>query len=178
MRVRVSPDELFENQSPIGSSGYCPTGGWVVKRSLFLKTGYFDEHLRLHQDTAMYIKFAALGQMMAGQLDKPVAMRRVHSANRSSVVRSSWDIYASCFQMWKTLIVWGDKCLDNHKKQIIFRRFIRHALKPYAFAKNQLVNILIVCFQFLRLSILCPKYIFQPRFWREIILSPKDLTLE
>jgi len=62
MSKRIAPDPLYEFHAPIVGSGYCPTGGWTVKRSVFDRTGLFDEHLRLHQDTVVYVKFAAVGK--------------------------------------------------------------------------------------------------------------------
>jgi glycosyltransferase involved in cell wall biosynthesis len=49
MKERVRPEEPFEKQRPVGSSGFCQTGGWVVKTSVFDKTGLFDEHFQLNQ---------------------------------------------------------------------------------------------------------------------------------
>jgi glycosyltransferase involved in cell wall biosynthesis len=175
MKQKFNPEEFFEKQSPVGSSGYCPTGGWVVKRSIFEKTGYFDEHLRLHQDTAIFIKFSAVGKMMAGNLETPVAMRRVHAENRSSSHRSNWQAYLSHQRMWETLVKWSDIHLDPEKRSIIFQRFFRHALKPYQPSPNIFRKILLVCFQWVRFVLMHPRYIFQTRFWREM-LNPAVLS--
>ena len=168
VKQAISPDELFENQSPVGSSGYCPTGGWVVKRAIFDQTGYFDENLRLHQDTAMFIKFSAVGKMMAGNLATPVAMRRVHAENRSSARRSCWQEYLSFQKMWATILLWSDRYLDDDKQAIIYRKFLRHALKPYKPTKNLLLKMVLVGLQFIRFVIKFPNNIFQSRFWEEI----------
>lgn len=140
MKERVPPERLFEAQAPVGSSGYCPTGGWVVKRSVFDKTGLFDEHLRLYQDSAMYVKFAAVGRMVPGRLDEPVAIRRVHDHNRSSVPRSPADVYKGFVLMWATLWRWGKRNLDEARHHILLKRFIRYAARPYNDKNSQMIN--------------------------------------
>ena len=86
MTRHVDPGQLFETLLA-GDAGYFCTPGLIVKRSLLDKTGLFDENLRLHQDTAMWIKMAAVGRLAPGRLDEPVAMRRVHIHNRITAPR-------------------------------------------------------------------------------------------
>lgn len=77
----IEPERLFFEQAPIGRFGYCTTDGWTVRRTVFASTGYFDE-LPLHQDTALFMKFAIAAKMYPGEIVKPVAMRGVHAGNR------------------------------------------------------------------------------------------------
>ena len=86
MTRHVDPGQLFETLVA-GGAGYFCTPGLVVKRSILDKTGLFDENLRLHQDTAMWIKMAAVGCLVPGRLDQPVAMRRIHTRNRITAPR-------------------------------------------------------------------------------------------
>lgn len=130
MTERVPPEQLFESQWPIGSSGFCATGGWVVKRSLFGKTGLFDD-LRLHQDTVMFVKFAAMGKMVAGRLDQPVAMRRVHDFNRHLATRTAKANYTNVVLVWATLWRWGIGNLPPNRRSLIAERFIQFAATPY-----------------------------------------------
>lgn len=74
---RVSLEKLFEKQAPIGLYGYTSLDGLVVKRKMLERVGMFDENLRLHQDTAMFVKLAAAARLVAGNLNKPVAMREM-----------------------------------------------------------------------------------------------------
>lgn len=140
MTERVPPERFFEAQSPVGSSGYCPTGGWVVKRSVFDKTGLFDEHLSLHQDTAMYVKFAAVGRMVPGRLNKPVAMRRLHDHNRISAPRPAIAVYRNRVAMWETLWRWGKSNLSESRQQILLRGLIAYAAGPYKKRDWRLIN--------------------------------------
>jgi len=59
------------------------THGYHVRRSLFDKTGLFDEDLFSHEDTSMRIKMATVGCLVPGEMDEPVAMRRLHHTNLS-----------------------------------------------------------------------------------------------
>lgn len=140
MTKRVPPERLFEAQSPVGRAGYCPTGGWVAKRSVLDKTGLFDEHLRLHQDTDMYVKFAAVGRMVPGQLDEPVAMRRVHDRNRISAPRPAIEVYRNRVRMWGALWRWGKENLNETRHRLLLRRFIGYAARPYRSRNSRLLN--------------------------------------
>jgi hypothetical protein len=157
---------LFEKQSPIGNYGYCPTGGWVVKKSIFDKTGLFDENLRLHQDTAMYIKFAAVGTMVAGNLRVPVAMRRIHDANRITASRSPVENYNNQLLMWKSLWKWGKKNLDFHKKRILMRKFLNHSASGVELYNSRKYTAL---FHYIKLLKHDPTLLFEYYYWRRMI---------
>ncbi len=136
MRKAVPPESLFEAQTPLGREGYCPTGGWLVKRSVFPKTGFFDEHLRLHQDTAMFVRFSAVCRMVPGRLDAPVAMRRIHDHNRITAPRSSSEVYRDRSLMWGTLWRWGKTNLPRARKELLLDRFLSydHSSQTASFA--------------------------------------------
>jgi len=165
MTKRVPPDELFENQSPVGALGYCTTGGWVVKRSIFSRTGLFDAHLRLHQDTVMFIKFAAMGKMLPGRLDEPVAMRRVHATNRSSVVRPAASVYVARVRMWATLWRWGKHALSESRRNLLLERFLAYASAPYRDADTFFGQRLLPWLQLTGLGVLYPDLAFKREFW-------------
>jgi len=55
MTKRVSPEELFA-RLVIGGAGSISIDGLVGKRSVFEKTGYFDESLPLHMDDVFLSK--------------------------------------------------------------------------------------------------------------------------
>lgn len=129
MKKRVPPEKMFFRQAPIGPDGYCQTSGWTVRKRLFERAGFFDEHLFLHQDTALFIKFAAVGKIVPGQLKKAVAMRRVHRNNRITVPRSPENKYRDRLLMWETLFDWGKNKLPFKKKIILFKTLMFCFLK-------------------------------------------------
>lgn len=171
MTERVPPDRLFEAQSPVGGSGYCPTGGWVITRSVFEKTGLFDEHLRLHEDTAMYVKLAAVGRMIPGRLDEPVAMRRVHGHNYSSAPRSALDTYRARFLMWATLWEWSRKNLKKGRRQLVLARFVQHVVAPHDRGNPRLVRYLRSIGRLAVLLLRHPELCLALRFWRRCVAS-------
>ncbi|MFC1895577.1 hypothetical protein ACFL0Q_02795, partial [Thermodesulfobacteriota bacterium] len=109
--------------------GYCHINGWVVKRSVFDRTGPFEEGRSFYigEDTVMFVKFAAVGRMMAGRLDTPVAMRRVHGPSLMSAPRSSQEVYANRILMWTTLWEWAKDRISFQRQQIILKRLIEYA---------------------------------------------------
>jgi glycosyltransferase involved in cell wall biosynthesis len=178
MSQKIAPEILFEEASPIGASGYCSLDAWVIKKSVFSKTGLFDEHLRLHQDTAMFVKFAALCTMVPGRLNKPVAMRRVHDHNRITAPRSAIDTYKSRLLMWLTLWKWGKINLTKARQQILLRRFISHASRPYKKTTWSFINIYISIFQLIFLFLKYPTlWLEMPALLKTLLFSVKKGNL-
>lgn len=78
----VPPDELLATLCGKGrAKGWIGTLGVTVRRSLFDRTGLFMPELRMGEDTAMWMKMAAVGRLEAASLDSPVAVRRLHGEN-------------------------------------------------------------------------------------------------
>lgn len=58
------------------------TNSITIKRTLFNKTKYFNEELKLHQDTHMWYKVFHFGKIKAGSLELPVSLTREHEERR------------------------------------------------------------------------------------------------
>lgn len=108
MKDRVPPEKLFE-ALVTGGKGAFSTDGVVVRTSVFNKTGLFDEHLIACQDTAMWVKMAAVGRLAPGCLDQGVACARVHSKNRVFGVAQSRQLLENEQRLFETLWAWGKK---------------------------------------------------------------------
>jgi glycosyltransferase involved in cell wall biosynthesis len=162
MKEVVLPEQLFEKQSPIGDEGYCHIDGWIVKRDIFNKVGLFDENLLLHQDTAMFIKFAALGKMVPGKLNEPVALRRLHGNNRITKKISNYEHYKNKLLMWETLWLWSKENVNSKRRQIILNKLVHFAALDY----NQNANKKYSFSQSLKLLIHYPSLIQERYFWR------------
>lgn len=167
---QVPPDCLFESQSPVGKYLHCQTSGWVVRKTVFEKSGLFDEHLRLHEDTVMFAKFAAVGKMLPGRLDEPVAMRRVHNNNIKFASKSVVEVYKNRILMWSTLWEWGSRNLCNSRQRLLLRRFIRYAVKPYT-NKDAWLSRRIQSIRQLKLLVFkYPGLLSEFVFWKELLL--------
>jgi hypothetical protein len=130
MKRRIAPEHLFE-ALVVGGKGKFSTIGLVIKRSILEKTGLFDENLHLHQDTALWIKMAALGRLTSGRLDEPVSMRRVHDHNRITALRSDAERQYHAALMWQTLRHWSRQKLDSTRQEMLFNAYLRAVLRPY-----------------------------------------------
>ncbi len=101
---RVRPEELFE-AILAGDKGFFHTSGITVRRNLVNRTGLFDTSLALGEDTAMWLKMAAVGRLVSGSLTEPVSMRRVHGEN---TMRRWADRYRNeRVAMADALLAWG-----------------------------------------------------------------------
>ena len=78
---KISPEDLFEEMSPIGEKGWFHANGLTVKKKVFQTAGYFDEQLKVAEDTLLWSKMALTCRLKPGIIDKAVAMRGVHDTN-------------------------------------------------------------------------------------------------
>ncbi len=155
-----SPAELFRNQAPVGNRGFCCTPGWTVRKSALERVGMFPPHLRIHQDTALYVKLAAATTVYTGQLNAPVAMRRVHDANRITAVLNgplNRRIHARA-AFWHYLCRWGEGKLSKQDMKLIKERFFEDI---QLIDRGEKSHWLLRCFAGLRNLLLLP--MFYPR---------------
>ena len=103
----LEPDKAFEEMAPIGGAGYGHTDGWTVRKSAFLKCGLFNPSLRLHQDTDLFMRLAAATITRAGELEKAVAIRRIHGHNRITQPRTPWQITWDRCKMFQSTWNWA-----------------------------------------------------------------------
>lgn len=124
MKTAVPPESLFAALLE-GQHGGFSIDGLTVRRALFEKTGWFDA-MRLHQDTAMMMKMAAVGCLVPGRLDEPVAKFRVHGNNRWAAVRPPTDVYQTKLTYWYTLWQWSRSNLAGEQDRLVLNRFLNH----------------------------------------------------
>ena len=178
MNERVAPEELFEKQSPLGFSGHCTTGGWVLRKSVLARTGLFDEGLRLHQDTVMFVRLAAVGRMMPGRLDEPVAIRRVHGANRSSSLRPTSAVYRDRIRMWVSLWRWGKANLPRGRQDLLLSRFLRYVGEPSGRPGSPIGSRIRSRIRLSLLGLANPGLLLEPRFWAAHLKLPLPRRLK
>lgn len=129
---RVPPPEgLFAALVTGASQGHFSGDGLVVRRTLLEKTGLFDEHLPLHQDTAMWLRMAALGRLVPGRLEEPVAMRGVHASNRIMSPQARAARQKHALAMWATLWHWSLDHLAPSEQELVLNAYLREWVAPY-----------------------------------------------
>lgn len=126
---RVPPEDLFRALVQ-GGRGNFHGDGLVIRRAVLDKSGLFDAHLRLHQDTALWIKLAAVGRLVAGRLDEPVAVRRLHASNRITDPRAVARRQRTQAVMWTALWRWSRAHLPPAQQHILLDALIKHTVRP------------------------------------------------
>jgi len=107
VREIIAPEKLFESMGPIGHLGYFSGIGLTVKKSIFEKTGFFNELLIVAEDTELWIKMTLVARLNSGIIDKPAAMRGVHDNNSSF---NENDLYrVNNLLMYESLLNWSFK---------------------------------------------------------------------
>ncbi len=173
MSRRIPPQELFA-AFVSGEAGFFSIDGLVVKRSVFDRTGYFDETLRLHMDEVFFIKLAAMAKLAPGSLEIPVARWRVHDHNRISAPRPNALIYSMRLAYWNTLWTWSKRALKSPEQNLIFAQLLKDARYRPRF-NQPLPRRFAVLQQRLQLVLLpfrYPDVLGETLFWRAFLPHP------
>ena len=126
----VNSYDLFEALVTSGK-GTIHLNGLTVKKKIFDDCGYFFEHLKLHQDTAMVVQMSVCGKLIPGRSDVPVAMKTIHDQNR---ILNQHDQRHDKFLYWKTLFYWArERRLSNRRLKILYHNYI---FSMYLLARN------------------------------------------
>lgn len=86
--------------------GHIHLDALTVRKTVFSKSGFFDEELEYAEDTDIIIRIASTCNLVAGLIDQPVAMRGVHDTNR--ITRNSRKLYRSWAVVYNKLYTWGE----------------------------------------------------------------------
>lgn len=105
IRSDVNVDVLF-SEFIRGKAGFCHLDSLLVRKSICLRIGGFDEDLRLHQDLHFLIRLTACARFQINPSKRPVSTRWVHSQNR---ITSAGRGYANQYRvlLWEKLLAWG-----------------------------------------------------------------------
>jgi glycosyltransferase involved in cell wall biosynthesis len=94
----------------------------TVHKTVFAKSGFFDEDLDFAEDTDLITRLAATCNLVAGMLDRPIAMRGVHDTNR---VTNNKKLHRSWAVAYDKLYTWGK---DNGMPERALSQCLRKAL--------------------------------------------------
>jgi glycosyltransferase involved in cell wall biosynthesis len=167
----ISSEDLFRTLAK-GGAGHIHLNGLVIKRNVLRNSGYINEKLlSMHEDTDFVVRLAAVGKLLPGRLDEPVAMRRVHGENRISAPRSSSSVFRDRMKMWMATYDWCKKQVHKEKRQLIFKRMMGDYIreKPGIIGMMRLppaiqdrVKLLLWLFEY-------PKAVLEEAYWKEMI---------
>lgn len=118
----IEPSELFDFLIGIRNdksySGYFSLITLTIKREKLIKHQlFFDETLRLHQDSVFIFKCAYYLKLYSGEISKPIAIRGVHKNNRYIL---NQNMHTSRAKQYRSLIHWAN---HNDLKQEYLKFF-------------------------------------------------------
>jgi glycosyltransferase involved in cell wall biosynthesis len=102
-------------------TGKFHTNTITIRKTLLEKTGVFNANLKLHQDTHLWLRLAHFGNLVPGQIDRAVSMRRVHSENRiaGKNAKSRALFHKANFDSFKNY-----KNVDKRAMKILINRYV------------------------------------------------------
>jgi glycosyltransferase involved in cell wall biosynthesis len=101
LKKKLTPEELFENLSPIGYQGWFHINGLTIKKKQLLQAGFFNEELRIHEDTEIFLKLSLTGNLHAANLEIPVA---THIKNEFGITQNRKMFFSEQEKMFLSVI--------------------------------------------------------------------------
>ncbi len=115
----------------VSLKGRFTTNAITIRKKIFLQSGDFNTSLILHQDTDLWYRLANFGKFVPGNIDKAIAIRRVHEENR--ITKKSIETRTLMHKaVFKNFINY--KSVDKRSMQIIVNRYV-HAISNNYFNK-------------------------------------------
>ncbi|WP_121357019.1 glycosyltransferase family 2 protein [Flavisolibacter nicotianae] len=100
LQKEVAPEDLFKVLL-FGGLGRFHTSAITLRKRAFGKAGLFNTNIRYVEDTELWLKLSLTTTLVAGSIDEPVAIRRVHDNNSihqvEKVVQASRQMYQALF---------------------------------------------------------------------------------
>jgi len=173
IKIKINPEILFEELMKLKANyGSFHLDGLTVRKRLFEKTGYFNEQLKVHQDTEMMWKMIALGRLFPGNISEPVSMWRAHGINRITYHQANKrKHYQTSLDMWNFLSIWGRKNLSWSRRYLLSLRYIAYMRKADNFDDFKTQDFMASRGKMFQQLKEYPQLMFDPWFWRLVIPS-------
>jgi len=168
----VAPEVLFQVLIK-GFSGHIHLNGLVIRREILKKSGMMNDAIAdtLHEDSDFILRLAASGKLYAGNLDQPVAMRRVHAENRVSAPRPAASIYRDRLRLWMATFRWCRTHGSSAHRRLAFQRVLTGVVhqKPDSFRfMTRLPRSTRKAFKLLSLPISHVDVVLEPLYWQDL----------
>lgn len=120
----VAPEHLFKAFMQ-GGIGHFHLNGFTVLKGVFDAVSFFNEEFDIGEDTLLSFQLSAKSRLIAGNIQNPVAVRRVHSNNRiTHHMDDKRRAYVSMLELWVYFMMWGERNLSGDEYKWILRRYI------------------------------------------------------
>lgn len=163
VKKRVAPEDLLQVLLD-DKINYFLLQGLCVKKTIFDKSGIFDPEFRHGQDILLGKKMAASASLLPGDLENPVACRRIHDSN---ITFSNFhDVHPTKYLDGVTLFKWAIGKQLPHKvinqlTNYYYKQFMLHHHYDYADRKGRM--------HWLKEAYgLYPKVVFSSSFWKVV----------
>lgn len=164
MQPGINPRELFSALMKSGR-GHIHLNGLLIRRRILTHAGLMDDSIAdiLGEDTDWIARLSAVGNLYAGSLSVPTAMRRVHMQNQVSAPRSSQSILRDRKRLWVATYQWVRKNASPEQRNLAFRRL---SLEFTGFPEEQ--SNLQKISRLTRLPFRVPAALLEPHYYRTI----------
>ena len=121
------PGDLFKAFVIGGAGGHFSFNGFTARKEVFSEVAFFDEKLEMYEDTMLMFQLSAKCRLFPGNINNPVAMRRVHSSNRITHRFSDRrKTYDTLLEFWELFLEWAKKNLSPEQTRWVYHKMITH----------------------------------------------------
>lgn len=132
--TELLPEELFYHMEPIGDQGYFSGDCLTVRKSIFDKTGVFNEALKVCEDTHLWIRMSLKASLYPGILGQAVTVRGIHDEN----VFNQPDLYITYRrEAFYDLVLWAIRHqIDQSKLELLWKLYFNYSTQYTPFKKE------------------------------------------
>ncbi len=170
VKREILPEDLFEAFMKGKAGGYYHLNGFTARKGIFSEVTYFDESLEMYEDTMLMFKLSAKCRLFPGNIETPVAMRRVHSTNRITYrFADKQKTYESVLELWELFLEWAKYNLPKEQVRWVYERVVVY-IRNASFLKYSLLeNFISSRKNMFRFAIKNPRVLQEFYFWRYLI---------
>lgn len=125
VKKTIDPKNLFKSFLKGGAGGYFSLVGFTAKKKIFYDISFFDENMKMFEDTFLILKFSAKSNLYPGELLEPIALRRVHNENR--ITRQLNDANSTTkllILFWKNFAIWSEVNLNKNEYSWVLEQLL------------------------------------------------------
>ena len=131
---QLKPEELFIALL-FGGFGRFHTSGITLRKSVFQKTEMFNPTIRQVEDTELWLRLSLKANLVPGDIDTPIAVRRVHETNS---IHNRAVVNERTIQLYYSLFYWSLKQDFSFNVRNSFFTAIYNLANPGALTGKQL----------------------------------------
>lgn len=171
LEKNILPENLFSSMSPLGNAGQFTPDGFVVRKTLLIKAGLFNEEMHFGEDILLWFKCALLGRLVQGSNGVSVAVFSRDGNNMTHNV----EVKRYLIPVYQNLLKAKELKLSQSRKNVIIERLMFSHLDVYKKEDEKMKAFIQYFIILIKTTLKNPGFLFSREF-RITLKSAKNIV--